>query len=292
VSAICYSSIKGLAMRVTRLDPVGAPVEGLTSAAVSKGFVSVGITANIEDGEEFTVKNAAGELCISERDNPLLKWLELSIEFCQVDPEMFELMTGGRLLEDFAGNSVGFTMSETYVAAPFALEVWTKVAGTVQEGYQWIYWLFPMVINGILGDLTLENGPVSFTLAGNTKSNGSWASGPYDVVAVDAQGTCGPLTDPVLPGEHLYHRLTTCAPPTAKCGYVEVTVSARKDAVEPGDVFVDPAIDAQDASNATELSTLGYAPATPTEWTTGQSFTVSGFLFNWTGTAWAPGAHA
>jgi len=66
----------------------------------------------------------------------------------------------------------------------------------------------------------------------------------------------------------------------------------NKAAVKPGDVFTDSNITASDASNATELTTLGYVPATPAAWASLQKFTVSSYDFNWSGTAWAPGAHA
>jgi len=66
-----------------------------------------------------------------------------------------------------------------------------------------------------------------------------------------------------------------------------------KEAVEPSDTFsTETTITASDQTNADKLSGLGYAPALPAAWTTGQTFTVGTFGFNWTGTAWAPGAHA
>ena len=67
----------------------------------------------------------------------------------------------------------------------------------------------------------------------------------------------------------------------------------NKAAVLPGDVFADSNITASDASNATELTTLGYVAAdAATAWSTGEKFTVNTYDFNWSGTAWAPGAHA
>jgi len=49
---------------------------------------------------------------------------------------------------------------------------------------------------------------------------------------------------------------------------------------------------AQDATNAARLGPLGFVAVPTTNWTTGQSISVSGFLFNWSGAAWAAGAHA
>jgi len=225
MASVCYSSIKGLAMRATRLDSLGRWVTGATASAVSNGFVSINLSANVEDGEEFLVKNANGALCINEKDQSRLKYIELEIEFCDVDPELFELISGVRLLENYNSDTVGFTMNEELQAAPHALEIWTKIAGSTGTDDQWIYWLLPRVENGIVGDLTVENGPMSFTVTANSKDNANWGKGPYNVVAQDGALTPGVLQECVLAGEHVYHRLTEIAPPTAACGYQTQSVN-------------------------------------------------------------------
>jgi len=53
-----------------------------------------------------------------------------------------------------------------------------------------------------------------------------------------------------------------------------------------------PTITAQDATNAARLAGLGFVAVPTSAWTTGQSITVGTFLFNWSGAAWAAGAHA
>lgn len=66
-----------------------------------------------------------------------------------------------------------------------------------------------------------------------------------------------------------------------------------KGAASPGDVFpAEPTVTAQDATNAGKLTALGYVASPTTAWTTGQKITVGTFDFNWSGTAWAAGAHA
>jgi hypothetical protein len=62
---------------------------------------------------------------------------------------------------------------------------------------------------------------------------------------------------------------------------------------QPGAFFPnEPTVTAQDAPNAAKLGPLGYVASPTSNWTTGQRITVNGFLFNWTGAAWAAGAHA
>lgn len=61
---------------------------------------------------------------------------------------------------------------------------------------------------------------------------------------------------------------------------------------QPGNVFRDSRVTAQDAPNAAALTGYGYTAVPATNWTTGQAITINGFQFNWTGSAWAAGVHA
>lgn len=225
MAAICYSSIRGLASRATRLDVCGIPVTGgATNKAVTCGFVKIELASQVEDGDEFLVKGANGELCINKKGAPALKRYDMTMDFCQVDPEFFELVAGVRLLTDPAGKSVGFTVDDDPRVDKFALEVWSEVPGSACSGglAQYLYWLLPYVENGITGDFTIENGPVTFPMLASTAGANTpgWGRGPYNVVPIDVGGTPGILPAPgVLAGEHLLQRLTTVAPPACACGY-------------------------------------------------------------------------
>ena len=65
----------------------------------------------------------------------------------------------------------------------------------------------------------------------------------------------------------------------------------NKAAATPGSTFTEATVTASDATNAAKLAPLGYVASPLTAWTTGQQITVSTFAFNWSGTAWAAGAH-
>lgn len=221
--AECFSSVQGLVMRATRVTACGVPVSGTSSSVVSDGFVSIQLAPETEDGTEYKVKKANGTYCINDRGAPLLSWYNITAEFCEVDPELYELMAGTRILEDWDGNSVGYAIDEGSPGRThFALEVWTKLGGDecVGTGQRWIYWLFAHLVDGIFGDQTIEDGPMSFTLNSRTKRNPNWLCGPYNVVAQNGAGTAGPLLTPGYGAtDHLYTRLTEIAPPTASCGY-------------------------------------------------------------------------
>ncbi|UAJ78313.1 hypothetical protein IT072_02375 [Leifsonia sp. ZF2019] len=87
-------------------------------------------------------------------------------------------------------------------------------------------------------------------------------------------------------------------------GYANATLSGKvervfdpslnkKSAAAPGNVFpADSNITASDSTNAAKLAGLGYVANPTTAWTTGQKISIGAFDFNWSGTAWAAGAHA
>lgn len=67
----------------------------------------------------------------------------------------------------------------------------------------------------------------------------------------------------------------------------------NRGAAAPGEIFpADPQITASDATNAAKLTGLGFVADPQSAWTAGQKITVGTFDFNWSGAAWAAGAHA
>jgi hypothetical protein len=68
---------------------------------------------------------------------------------------------------------------------------------------------------------------------------------------------------------------------------------ADKGSASNGDVFpAEATVTASDSTNAAKLAGLGYVANPTTAWTAGQKITIGTYLFNWSGTAWAAGAHA
>ena len=108
------------------------------------------------------------------------------------------------------------------------------------------------------------------------------------------------ISVPIEVGGEVNQRLTadvawpivSLTPPTGfGTGYG--TSKPDKGAAAPGDVFpAEGTVSASDAQNAAKLAGLGYTAKPSTAWTTGQKITIGGYDFNWTGSAWAAGAHA
>jgi hypothetical protein len=226
MAATCWSSVRGRALRVTRLDACCNPPAAGTACAmvVSDGFVSVAYAKNIAEGTDIEVRKADGTLCVTDQSCPEMKWIDLTITLCQVDPDLLQIMTGAPLAVNYLGTKVGVGDVEDIPCVNFALEVWTDIPtqvclpGSVK---QYGYFLTPCVTNGIVaGDLTIENDAASFTVTARTKAGSAWGTGPagYDVDGADAANTPGPLLTPIGVREHRRMQLVTIPPPVAVCG--------------------------------------------------------------------------
>jgi hypothetical protein len=212
-----FSSFMGELIRATRLDSCGKPLSGLTDEVKSAGFVKVNLSAQIEAAKEYTKVAANGDLLINDMGKPRVKRYDSQIDFCHVNPELFELVTGARIVTNWNGKAVGFTVDEK-PKANYALEVWADIAadptGVICSGGEWDYWLVPWLRNPTFGDFVIEEDAVTFSLKATTKVGNRWSRGIHNVVEVDAINTPGLLDAPgVLPSEHIYNRLTSIPPP-------------------------------------------------------------------------------
>jgi hypothetical protein len=226
----CFRSIQGLALRVGRLDSCCSPVTGTTcDFATSESFVTLNLTAQIEDPDEFIVKLANGKLCINEVGCATLKRFNVEIEVCNADPDLFQIVSGVNTIVDFQGSIVGFEIDQDLGSCNrFSLEFWTKVVGDacvdpVTGATQYLYWLLPCVSNGRIGDVQITNGPLTWKLTGEALPSKSWGVGPYNVVPTDINNTPGPLLSPIGEQTALHVQFTTIAPPVEVCGCQQIT---------------------------------------------------------------------
>ena len=186
----CFSMVRGRVMRATRLDGCGRVKAAGCSSITSEGFVSVAFTANIEEGEAISVPNAAGQICVSDTPAPRLTGYTIVVTFCEVSPELYALLTGQAVVYNASGDAVGFRVNVDVDPSDsgFGLEVWSNVPGVacasaIDQG-TYGYTLVPFVQGGVVGDFTIENNAVTFTISNaTTKSGGGWGNGPYNVVA-------------------------------------------------------------------------------------------------------------
>lgn len=216
-------------MRVVRVDSCGIPVTGSGSMViVTKGFVQVQNEPQYEDGEEFFERTADGTVCVNQKDDPVLKRFQLTIDFCEVNTTMFSFMSSAReLTAGGAGvTGFGFAFAEGTPSNRYSLEVWQKVAGSGacdSTGTQrYIYNAWPNLGASKIGSYTIENGRSTFQVmsesqAGSTTAVTGWLDGP-------GTGTSWlPSGETLGTGEHWLWNVTTTAPPTAACNPATLT---------------------------------------------------------------------
>lgn len=292
-----YALIRGRALRVTRLDGCGNPVPGPDSVVATKGFISVALTANTEEGEAISVPNANGDICISDTPPPKFTGYGIEINLCGVNPNLVNLFTGQPLVYDADALDpavIGFRVNTKVNLddSGFALELWSGVPAAACEpgvGQQFGYLLIPFVKGGVLGDLTIENGPVNFVVTGAQSKDGSgWGVGPYNVT-LDGSGQESPLTEPITAGDHLHVQVTSVPPPDTDQDTEALGVAATgATAGIPGTYT--PA-NSYGGLNVDDMDGIVADPATA--WTTGQYVTTrDGSKVSWDGTEWVAGPAA
>lgn len=220
MAAKCFQSIQGLCIRVTRLDSCCNPPSAGTpdSLVVSDSFISLSLTAELEEPDEFTLKLANGKLCINEIGCATLKRYTVEVSLCNADPDLFEIIGGVTKVLDFDGETVGYEIDQDLgQCGKFSLEFWTRVPvdqclpGEVQK---YVYWLLPCLQNGRVGDVTIENGPLEFSWSADAIPSSAWAQGPYNVVPLSAGDTVGgSLLAPIGCQTALHVQLTSVPPP-------------------------------------------------------------------------------
>lgn len=181
-----YGSVNVQALRVTPLTAAGAPDVG-SNAVVTQSTLTIDYDLDIEEGEEITVKNAAGLICLSKQGEDSIKRADVDLTLCQLDFELLELMAGGTLHLDMT-TPVGYSVKKSDAALqnPVCVEGWSLAwDGTTQavDGMQnplYLHWVFPLC-RFVPGAGTLEEGAFEIPLSGTSDENGLLTTnGPFD----------------------------------------------------------------------------------------------------------------
>jgi hypothetical protein len=225
----CATPIKGTHIRVVKLDACGNPVTGTGSMSiVTKGFVQIQAEPQYEDGTEFFERTADGSVCVNQKDDPVLKRFQLTIDFCEVNTTLLAYMAGARELTANAAGATGFgfAISEGVHSNRFGLEVWQQVAGSgacdPTGAQRYIYNAFTNCGAAKLGSYTIENGRSTFQVICETRAPSAaatigWLDGPGSGTSYLPTGETAGAT------EHWLWNVTTSAPPAPGCNPVTLT---------------------------------------------------------------------
>lgn len=205
----CLAQVQVCALRVGRLGSTGAPSVGASNIYVSDALVTLTVTPEIEEGDEFLQKNGCGSLCVNYKSHDQIKRLGVELTLCTPDPELHEILSGGTRLTN--GAAVGWAiepLSNSTAPNGVSLEFWTRRIlddGSSDSTYPYGWWAMPRVYVKP-GAKTFENGAQLSVFSGFATENANWGNGPAN--------------DWPVPSIRSIQWIPTASIPTATCGYI------------------------------------------------------------------------
>jgi len=211
--------IKGRVYRMVKLDVCGNPVTGTSGMQiVSSAFTQVAQDMQYEDGTEFFERTASGGICVNQKDDPVLKRINLTIDFCAINVSGAAYMASARELTVGAPTTgFGFAVSEGSPTNRYSLEVWQEVAGSgacnASGQQQYIYNAWPNVGSTKIGGYNIELARSTLQLMSETRALATSASTGW--LAKNGSASWLPAGFAAVGLEHWLWNITTTAPPTA-----------------------------------------------------------------------------
>lgn len=228
--AVCHSVVRAPAARVTRLGPCGEILDSTCAYAVTESFTEITLTKVYQDRQDALQLNANGDICVDKPKAPILRWYEVAITFCEVDPELFNIVSAEPLVlnDALTPEAIGWcTLPDSPASSNFALEFWTGTEDECDDtDITYGYGILPRVVQGTIGDVTINNGVITFTVTAITRGGNQWGTGPYNVIIHESGPDIG-LPDDLLvaidPKAHKCFFWTKLAPPDGQCGCQDLT---------------------------------------------------------------------
>lgn len=229
----CFGSLQVCRLRVAKLDANGSPSTGAATGYVSNALVQATVDLEIEEGDQFTLKNGCGEICQTFRDCDRLIGASIEMDLCHLDAELIAFMTGSSIIRDLGGtgdgDTIGMELASSDDACPngVSLELWTKAWDSNVQAtppflggstLAYFHFVFPRT-KWQVGQLTFENDFMRVPVRGFAEENPRiTANGPFDDWPADIAARGG-ITN--IGGFFLDSTI-----PTASCGAIEVPSAA------------------------------------------------------------------
>lgn len=182
----CGRSLKVCADRITKLELDGSPDVGSLNRYTANDLVTLTVTSEYSDDDDFEVRGASGDICVRWFSFGPFKRLSFEMERCAADPEFGAMLIGESTLT--SGAAVGFRWPEIGVGGGcsgqsqlgVAYECWTLHVGAdgqIHPTLPYLRWLFPRT-RWKVGDKNFENAPMSHRFTGSGEENDQWLDGP------------------------------------------------------------------------------------------------------------------
>jgi len=126
----CTQRLKVCHLRVLRLSSVGALLAGADSRYEYNAPVTFGYTPTAPERERIEQLDGCGDQCaLYQGSTKAVDGAELSLELCNQDAELLELLTGGSIVTEGTGtpNTIGYLSPTDATVDPdgVAIELWS-----------------------------------------------------------------------------------------------------------------------------------------------------------------------
>lgn len=190
---VTHASVQACRLRVSRLAAGGAPEVGADNAVVTDALIQIVASPTVSTGDAFEQKNGCGSICVTVTNRDSLTGVDLTMELCELDGELLELMTGASLIT-VGGVTIGVNdPDENTDPDRVVVEAWTKAwDGTEQatddaaDAMYW-HWVWKST-TWVMGQHTLENGILRIPLTGKGIKNSNIGNGPFNDWPADLSG--------------------------------------------------------------------------------------------------------
>lgn len=184
--------------RATLLDELGAVANVANNSYVSGHLVNIGISPDIETGDEGTLKNGCGATEASFADNDSVKRYNIAIADARDEPSLRAMMLGLDLIldgSDVVGTSDVDQTADDFEPARVAIEAWIKLydSDAQDQTRPWKYINFPGTYSWVPQDIEIGADFSTPGFAGKSFKNELWGDGPYGDVTLDPAGQLGPI---------------------------------------------------------------------------------------------------
>ena len=269
-----FPIVKGVRLRATKINSCGLPIAGPANSIVTDGYVSVKMSAVMNEAKELEQLNAEGKVCVEDRTPPERKHYKVELELCNVNTGLISLFSGWEQVLDYNGDSVGFQDATDVSEYGVALEVWTggrsdddcpvpaddlifttSASGSTGKKYGYI---LIGAHEWTVGDISVTAGVSTLMLSGISMEMPQWGRGPYNVAAIDDKGTPGRLLSPVGDDSHYTFFRTSVEPPAITEGHEPVALEISTVFVAPDYYFGGPS-----GAPAAEVAPDGVTPEAP-----------------------------
>jgi hypothetical protein len=205
-------SLFALGLRLAKLDANGAPLPGAKNGYKTDALVTISLGLNYEDGEEVTLKNGSGNICVYFKAPSTVKSGKIaSFQVCDPDPILMEFLIGSSTFES-AGNQIGGAAPETGVEANpngVSIEFWTyQIIDGAKAGFA--HWVVPHAKLTLSDDLAASGSdPMTGNFEGESVQDENWGDGPAN--------------DWYLPSDRVWQWVQTATMPDLTRGYYTVS---------------------------------------------------------------------